>query len=62
MTAQAACAADRHDECDLMDFIGQLQTSAPDKQPDHQPRHGTRGPADIDVDRLGARTVRPSGG
>jgi hypothetical protein len=22
MTAQAACAADRHDECDLMDFIG----------------------------------------
>jgi hypothetical protein len=37
--------------------LRQLQTSAPDKQPDHQPR-----PADIDDDRLGARTVRPSGG
>ena len=37
-------------------------TSAPDKQPDHQPCRGTRGPADIDDDRLGARTVRPSGG
>jgi hypothetical protein len=42
--------------------LRQLQTSAPDKQPDHQPRGGNRGPEDIDDDRLGARTVRPSGG
>src|SRR6188472_2711934 len=33
--------------------LRQLQTSASDKQPDHQPRRGDRGPADIDDDRLG---------
>ena len=42
--------------------VRQPQTSAPDKQPDDQPCRGNRGPADIDDDRLGARTVRPSGG
>lgn len=42
--------------------LRQLQTSAPDRQSDHQPRGDGRGPADIDGDRLGARRVRPSGG
>ena len=42
--------------------LRQRQTSAPDKQPDHQPRRDDRGSADIDDDRLGARTVHPSGG